>query len=68
MLIAAAAVPVVSPAYAIPLSTLVATNGTIQVGDKQFTNFELYDTTAQLSSPADPGNLDIQGFTNGLGE
>jgi PEP-CTERM motif-containing protein len=58
----------VTAVHAIPLSTLVATDGMIQVGDKQFTNFELHDTTAQLSTPADPGNLDVQGFTNGLGE
>jgi hypothetical protein len=64
----AAVLLMVTPAFAIPLSTLVSTDGTIQVGDKQFTNFELHDTTAQMSTPADPGNLDVQGFTNGLGE
>jgi hypothetical protein len=64
----AAVVLTVTPAHAVPLSTLVSTDGNIQVGDKQFTNFELHDTTAQFSTPADPGNLDIQGFTNGLGE
>ena len=68
ILLAAAAVLTVTPAYAVSLSTLVNTDGTIQVGDKQFTNFELHDTTAQFSSPADPSNLDIQGVTNGLGE
>jgi len=65
---AVAAILTTSDVYAIPLGTLVNTGGTIQVGDKQFANFELHDATAQFSSPVDPGNLDVQGFTNGLGE
>lgn len=65
---AVAALVTVAPVHAIPLGTLIDTNGTITVGDKQFTNFQLHDVTGQNSTPADPRNLDIQGFTNPIGE
>jgi hypothetical protein len=65
---AVAAIFTVSPVHAIPLGTLIDTNGTITVGDKQFTNLQLHDVTGQNSTPADPRNLDVQGFTNMLGE
>ena len=63
-----AAIFTASPVHAIPLGTLIDTNGTITVGDKQFTNFQLHDVTGQNSTPADPRNLQIEGFTNPLGE
>jgi hypothetical protein len=66
--VTAAVLFIASQAHAISLGTLVDTQGTIQVGDKQFTNFLLHDVTGQNSTPADPRNLDIVGFTNGLGE
>lgn len=59
---------VASQAHAISLGTLIDTHGVIQVSDKLFTNFQLHDVTAQNSTPADPRNLTIDGFTNGLGE
>jgi hypothetical protein len=54
--------------YAVSLATLIDTHGAIEVGDKRFTNFSLHDVTAQNSTPADPRNLQIDGFTNLLGE
>jgi hypothetical protein len=54
---AVAAIFTVSPVHAISLGTLIDANGTITVGDKHFTNFELHDVTAQNSTPADPRNL-----------
>ena len=68
LLAAASAVFTVSPVHAISLGTLIDTNGTITVGDKHFTNFQLHDVTGQNSTPPDPRNLDIQGFTNPVGE
>jgi hypothetical protein len=65
---AVAAVFTVSQVQAIPLGTLIDTHGMIQVGDKQFTNFALHDVTGQNSTPADPRNLQIDGFTNLIGE
>jgi PEP-CTERM motif len=65
---AVAAIFTVSPVHAISLGTLIDANGTITVGDKHFTNFELHDVTAQNSTPADPRNLQIEGFTNLVGE
>ncbi|MEP6888649.1 MAG: PEP-CTERM sorting domain-containing protein [Nitrospirales bacterium] len=65
---AVAAIFTVSSVHAIPLGTLIDTNGMITVGDKQFTNFQLHDVTGQNSTPADPRNLQIDGFTNLLGE
>src|SRR3982750_561533 len=59
---------IASQAHAVSLGTLVDTHGAIQIGDKQFTNFALHDVSAQNRTPADPRNLDIVGFTNGLGE
>jgi hypothetical protein len=66
--VAVAAIFTVSQVHAIPLGTLIDTAGTIQVGDKLFSNFLLHDVTAQNSTPADPRNLQINGFTNLLGE
>lgn len=57
-----------SPAYAVSLGTLIDTNGTIQEGDKLFSNFSLHDVTGQNSTPTDPRDLQIAGFTNLLGE
>lgn len=65
---AVAAIFTVSQVHATPLATLIDTNGTITVDDKQFTYFQLHDVTGQNSTPADPRNLDIHGFTNLLGE
>lgn len=65
---AVAAIFTVSHVHAIPLGTLIDTSGTITVGDKHFTNFQLHDVTGQNSTPADPRDLQIEGFTNLLGE
>lgn len=65
---AVAAIFTVSQVHAIPLGTLIDTDGTIQVGDKHFSNFELHDVTGQNSTPADPRNLQVDGITNLLGE
>src|SRR5438105_4279132 len=59
----------VTYAHAIPLGTLIDTNGTILEGDKLFSNFELSNVTVSslavsTVSPSDPRNIDIQGFTN----
>jgi PEP-CTERM motif len=54
-------------AHAIPLGSLIA-GGTIEVGDKTFTNFEVHDVSAQFSTPADPLDIDVEGFTNAFGE
>lgn len=64
----AAVLTVPQHVYAVSLATLIDTQGTIEVGDKRFTNFSLHDVTAQNSTPADPRNLQIDGFTNLLGE
>jgi hypothetical protein len=63
-----AALLTVSQVHAITLGTLIDTAGTIQVGDKLFSNFLLHDVTGQNSTPADPRDLQIDGFTNLLGE
>lgn len=55
-------------AHAVSLGTLIDTHGTIEVGDKQFSNFSLHDVTSQNSTPADPRNFQVIGFTNPLGE
>jgi hypothetical protein len=66
---ALAAVLTIAPhAHAVSLGTLIDTHGVIEVGDKQFTNFSLHDLTGQNSTPTDPRNLQIDGFTNLLGE
>lgn len=51
---AVAAIFIVSQAHAMPLGTLIDTDGTITAGDKHFTNFQLHDVTGQNSTPADP--------------
>ena len=61
----------VEPAHAIPLGTLIDTNGQIVQGDKLFTHFALSNVT--ISDPLDltpdnPRDIDIQGFTNLMGE
>jgi len=57
------------PAHAIPLGDLIDTNGEIVQGDKRFTNFELSNIV--INAPTDPGDpelIEIQGFTNLIGE
>ena len=61
----------VTGAHAIPLGTLIDTNGEILQGDKRFTNFELSNITISDPldlTPDDPRDIDIQGITNLLGE
>lgn len=65
---AVAIILTVPPAHAISLGTLIDSNGTIQEGDKLFSNFSLHDVTGQNSTPTDPRDLQIAGFTNILGE
>ena len=65
---AAAGVFIACQVHAIPLGTLIDTGGTIEVGDKLFSNFLLHDVTGQNSMPADPRDLQIVGFTNPMGE
>jgi hypothetical protein len=57
------------PAHAIPLGTLIDTNGQIVQGDKLFTNFELSNiVTNSPIIPGSPDLIEIQGVTNILGE
>ncbi|MEP6601980.1 MAG: PEP-CTERM sorting domain-containing protein [Nitrospirota bacterium] len=61
----------VRPAHATLLGDLIDNNLEILQGDKLFTNFELSNIV--ISDPADltpddPRDVDIQGFTNGIGE
>ncbi|HEX2281766.1 MAG TPA: hypothetical protein VHG52_08385, partial [Thermomicrobiales bacterium] len=65
---AAALIFTACQAHAIPLGTLIDSAGTIEVGDKLFSNFSLSNVTSQNSIPADPRDLEIEGFTNLLGE
>ena len=61
----------VRPAHTIPLGTLIDTNGEILQGDKRFTNFELSNITISDPldlTPDDPRDIEIQGFTNLIGE
>ena len=58
-------------AHAVPLGTLIDTNGQVLQGDKLFTNFELSNiviTDPLDLTPDDPRDIDIQGFTNLDGE
>jgi hypothetical protein len=58
-------------AHAIPLGELIDTNGEIVQGDKRFTNFELSNIVINSPLnliPDDPEDIDVQGFTNLLGE
>jgi hypothetical protein len=62
-----------SGAHAVPLGTLIDNNGTITEGDKLFSNFELSNVTVAnpagtVLTPTDPRNIDLQGFTNLMGE
>jgi len=63
----------VSEVQALPLATLIGTNGSIVQGDKLFDNFRtdpLNNAVVGNASPLDVGNIDIQGITtsgeNGL--
>lgn len=59
------------PAHAVPLGTLIDTNGQVVQGDKRFTNFELSNITISDPldlTPDDPRDIEIQGFTNLVGE
>jgi hypothetical protein len=57
------------PAHAIPLGDLIDTNGEILQGDKLFTNFELSNIVINDPiNPSDPELIEIQGFTNLMGE
>jgi PEP-CTERM motif len=63
----------IKPVQAVPLGTLIDTNGTITEADKLFSNFKLSNVTVSslavsTVSPSDPRNIDIQGFTNLIGE
>ena len=62
----------VTPAHAILLGDLVDdANSEIVQGDKRFANFELSNITINSPLnliPDDPRDIDIQGFTNLLGE
>jgi hypothetical protein len=59
----------VSRAHAIPLGTLIDTNGEIVQGDKRFTNFELSNIVINTpTNPGDPELIEIEGVTNILGE
>ncbi len=61
----------VGPAHAIPLGTLIDTHGTILESDKLFGNFKLSNVTISDPldlTPDDPRDIQIQGFTNGIGE
>jgi PEP-CTERM motif len=56
---------------AIPLGTLIDTNGTITEADKLFSNFKLSNVTISDPldlTPDDPRDIEIQGFTNLIGE
>jgi hypothetical protein len=67
---AALGVPV-AHVQAIPLGTLIDTNGTIVEGDKLFSNFTLSNVTISDPldlAPDDPRDIEIQGFTNLIGE
>jgi hypothetical protein len=61
-----------TPVSATTLSDLVATNGSIQQGDKLFNNFSFSTFVVAIGdvSPLDPGTIDVQGITlsgdNGL--
>jgi hypothetical protein len=67
---AAAVIFTACQAHAVPiqLGTLIDSAGTIEVGDKLFSNFSLSNVTGLNSIPADPRDLQIDGFTNLLGE
>jgi hypothetical protein len=61
----------VKPVQAIPLGTLIDTNGTITEADKLFSNFKLSNVTISDPldlTPDDPRDIEIQGFTNLIGE
>jgi len=61
----------IRPAHAVLLGDLIDLNGEIIQGDKRFTNFELSNIVISDPldlTPDDPRDIDIQGFTNLIGE
>jgi PEP-CTERM motif len=56
-----------TPAQAIPLTTLVTTGGTIQQGDKLFSNFDVPSLLVAIGNvtPVSYSGIDVQGITVG---